>query len=71
MPAPDFVAEIAALEAAAATGELTVEDNGERVTYRSMKDLLAALEYFRGRARAAQPTSVRRSATTVAAYEPE
>lgn len=48
MPAPDYATEISSLEAAAASGELTVEQDGERVTYRSMSDLLWALNYFKG-----------------------
>lgn len=50
MPAPDYAVEIARLEAAVASGELTIEQDGERVTYRSMADLTAALNYFRARA---------------------
>ena len=53
MPAPDYATEIASLEAAAASGELTIEQNGERVTYRSMTDLTTALNYFKGQAAAA------------------
>ncbi len=70
MPAPYFTTEIAALQAAAATGELTVEQNGDRVTYRSMSDLMKALVYFQGLASAAAvlpgsaPTNV-----TVAGYD--
>ena len=68
MPAPDFAVEIAALEAAAATGELTVESDGDRVTYRAMKDLLAALTYFQGRARVAS-ASATATTTTIAAFQ--
>ncbi len=50
MPAPDYAVEIAALEAAAASGELTVESDGDRVTYRSTSDLLKMLDYFRTKA---------------------
>ena len=50
MPAPDYAVEIAALEAAAGSGELTVESDGDRVTYRSTSDLLKMLDYFRGKA---------------------
>lgn len=53
MPAPDYAVEIASLEAALSTGELTVEQNGERVTYRSITDLRAGLTYFQDRAAAA------------------
>lgn len=43
----DYAAKIAALETALASGELTIESDGERVTYRSVSDLKAALEYFK------------------------
>lgn len=36
------------LEAAVARGELTVEYDGRRVTYRSMNELLQALAYVKG-----------------------
>jgi hypothetical protein len=42
-------AAITALETALATGELTVEYNGRRVTYRSATDIAAALDYFKRR----------------------
>lgn len=67
MPAPDYATEIAALQAAAASGELTVESNGERVTYRSTTDLLKTLDYFRGLA--AQASGSSGSASTLASYE--
>lgn len=67
MPAPLYETEIAALEAAAASGELTIEQNGERVTYRSMADLEKALAYFQRRAAAAGPASGR-SKTTLASF---
>lgn len=50
MPAPDYAQEIGALETAMASGELTVEENGTRVTYQSFSDLRARLSYFRSRA---------------------
>lgn len=50
MPAPDYAVEIERLEAAVASGELTIEQDGERVTYRSMSDLVTALNYFQGKA---------------------
>lgn len=45
----DHSAKIAALEEAAASGELTIKVDGKETTYRSMDDLLKALRYFRGR----------------------
>ena len=49
MSSPDYSTKIAALEAALASGELTVESDGDRVTYRSVRDLTDALSYFRSR----------------------
>jgi hypothetical protein len=42
----DLDAKIAALEAAAASGALRIESNGEMIIYRNMTDLLKALVYF-------------------------
>lgn len=67
MPAPDYALEIAALESAAASGELTVESNGDRVTYRSTSDLLKMLDYFRTKATAGAVRPI--STTTLAVYE--
>ena len=71
MPAPDYAVEIAALEGAAASGELTVESDGDRVTYRSTSDLLKMLDYFRGKASQAVAPSQRRSMVSLASYDPE
>lgn len=58
MSEPDYAARVLALENALASGELTVESQGDRVTYRSVADLKASLEYFRDRAAvAAAPAS--------------
>jgi len=38
-------ADLETLDAAIATGELTIEFNGRRVTYRSIADLLLAREH--------------------------
>lgn len=54
MPAPDYAEEIERLEKAVASGELTIEQDGERVTYRSMADLVTALNYFQAKAGQAQ-----------------
>ena len=67
----DYAAKIAALEEAAASGELTVESDGDRVTYRSMKDLLGALAYFEKKQGAAGNGGRAVSATTVVSYEAE
>lgn len=40
-------AHLDALETAIASGELTVEYDGKRVTYRSISDLKAAADYVR------------------------
>ena len=52
MPAPDYAVEIAAIEAAIATGELRVEMDGEMVIYKSSTEQLKALVYFQDRAAA-------------------
>ncbi len=70
MPAPDYAVEIANLEAAASSGELTVEENGTRVTYRSMSDLMTSLTYFRGQAvLSSVATGAAPSNVTVAAFD--
>lgn len=69
MAAPNYADEIAALNAAVASGELTIEANGERVTYRSMDDLMKALSWFEGKAAAASSSVSGRSASTLASYE--
>lgn len=69
MAAPDYADEIAGLRAAMASGELTVESNGERVTYRSMADIRAALGYFEGMAADASAAPRVRSGTTLATFE--
>jgi len=51
MPASDnYATEITALETALSTGELTVEQDGERVTYKSAADLVKSLRYFTDKA---------------------
>jgi hypothetical protein len=65
MPAPDYATEIAALEAALAAGELTIESDGDRVTYRSTTDLLSALNYYRTKAASAAGTQTRGSSVAV------
>lgn len=68
MPAPDFATEIAALEAGMASGEATIESDGERVTYRSIKDIRDALAYFRQRAANAMFPRAR-GGTTLARFD--
>ena len=65
----DISAKIAALENAVGSGELTVESDGDRVTYRSMSDLLKALEYFRAQ-QVPATVGVTRPASTVAVFDP-
>ncbi len=43
----DLAAKIAALEEALASGELTVESQGDRMTFRSVKELRASIDYFK------------------------
>lgn len=68
MPAPDYAVEIAALERALASGELTVESDGDRVTYRSTSDIITTLNHFRSKAAAAAGT-LRRTGSTVASFD--
>jgi len=65
MPAPGYETEIAALEAALASGELTVESDGDRVTYRSTSDIIAAIDFYRRKASAAAGTQTRASSVAV------
>lgn len=65
MAAPDYATEIAALEAAMASGELRVESDGDVVLYRSISDVKAALDYFRAKAAAANGTQTRGSSVAV------
>jgi len=46
MPAPDYAAEIGALRAGLANSELTIETNGERVTYQNFADIEKRIRYF-------------------------
>ena len=64
-------AKIAKLEEALASGVLTVESDGERLTYRSRADLLGAIDYFK-RALAEETPSVatQRPASTLAVFDP-
>lgn len=72
MPAPDYASEIAALEAAMAAGELTVESDGERVTYQNFTDLRRRLDFFLERAAAFSGPQTRRpggSSTSFAVFD--
>ncbi len=62
--------DLDAIESAIATGELTVEIEGKRVTYRSMSDLMAARTLITGTLQAAGiiPAKIR---TTYAARSRE
>lgn len=53
------------INAAIATGEMTVEVNGRRVVYRSIADLERARSIIQGDLAAANPTSPRRGNFTV------
>ena len=50
--------DLASIDAAIASGELTIRSNGREVTYRSLPELLKARETIAG-ALAAQTTSTR------------
>lgn len=56
MPAPDYATEIEALETALSNGDLTVEQDGERVTYQSAADIVKRLRYFTDKAADARRT---------------
>jgi len=64
-----YAEKIAALEAAAATGILTVEANGERVTYASVDQMLRAIAYLKQQQAAAASTT--RTSTTLATFSRE
>ncbi|MEX2648155.1 MAG: hypothetical protein WD673_03980 [Alphaproteobacteria bacterium] len=59
-----YATEIAALEAALASGELSVEVEGRKVTYRSTSDLRSALAFFTAKAERAVPTQTTQSFAT-------
>jgi hypothetical protein len=65
MPAPDYAVEIAALEKALASGELTIESDGDRVTYRSIADIMSALNYYQTKAASGAGTMTRRSSVAI------
>lgn len=48
MPAPDYAVEIAALRDGLRNTELTIETNGERVTYQSFDQIEKRIRYFEG-----------------------
>ena len=52
---------LASIEAAIGTGELTVEINGKRVTYRSMADLMRARDRIKSELVATESVAPRRS----------
>jgi len=66
----DYSAKIDALETAVGSGELTVESDGDRVTYRNMDDLMRALDYFRAQQAASASGVAQRLASTVAVFDP-
>lgn len=46
----DYSSQITALETALALGELSVEVEGRKITYRSVDELRRSLAYFQGKA---------------------
>lgn len=58
-------ADLEALDAAIATGELTVEFNGRRVTYRSVDELLKARQHVASVVSAASSATPARGAFRV------
>ena len=65
----DYSAKIAALEEAAASGELRIESDGEMVIYRSMDQLMKALAYFKSQQAPAPALGQAPSNVTVAAFD--
>jgi len=65
----DYAAKKEALEEALLGGELTVESDGDRVTYRSFAEMRRAIEYC-DQQLAAASSSTTRPATTVAEFDP-
>ncbi len=63
----DYAAKKAALEDALLSGELTVESDGDRVTYRSVADIQKAIDHC-DRQLAGQSDTALRPASTVASY---
>lgn len=57
MPAPDYAAEIAALRSGLANSELTIETNGERVTYTTFSEIRRRIDYFENLAAQASASS--------------
>ncbi len=66
----DYAAKISALEDALASGELTVESDGERVTYRSVSDLFKARDLFVTLQANEAGAGSQRPATTLASFDP-
>lgn len=58
---------IAKLEQALGNGVLTIESDGERITYRSTSDLIRAINYNKG---LIASVGVQRPASTIAVYDP-
>ena len=71
MPAPDYTAEIAALELGLASGEARIESDGDTVIYRGVADIRAAIGYFQTKAaQASSGAPVGRPASTLATFMP-
>ncbi|MHA3791461.1 phage head-tail joining protein [Sphingomonas sp. YL-JM2C] len=67
----DYAAKISALEDAMASGELTVESDGERVTYRSVTELLKARDVFVALQASQSGSGSQRPASTLVCYDPD
>lgn len=65
----DYAAKKEALEDALLAGELTIESDGDRVTYRSMAEIRSAIAYCNEQIVAAASASPRPQ-TTLAAFDP-
>lgn len=63
-------ANLEAIEAAIASGELVVQQDGKRIQYRSMDELRAARQLMRAELQASGAlTGTKRGAVTVARFE--
>ena len=66
----DYAARKDALEEALMAGELTVESDGDRVTYRSIAEIRSAIAYCEEKLAATEGGSTAKPRTTLAAYDP-
>ena len=66
----DYAAKKEALEEALMAGELTVESDGDRVTYRSIADLRSAIAYCDEQLAKSGGSASSKPAATLAQFDP-